>query len=138
MQHLETGIMDAFWQKVLLQFQANSLLLQSADQKVNVFVRIYDSSGTYKQSLRDHYDEFEAEGKTLSSCDKCQAEVGKRMSKQNCMHDEQDSELKRQLTLLQHVHCHNRQFICHAIATQRSLFRSCLSVHLLVKDSDTF
>ena len=60
MQCLETGIMAAFWQKVLARFQANSVSLQASDQNLNSVAAIYDSLQMYIQSLREQFDHVEA------------------------------------------------------------------------------
>ena len=140
LEKLETGFMIVFWRRVLNRFVENSARLQTADQDISTVADIYASLIGFIETLRDDFDDMEAQAKELTGIDNY-TEEAKRVPKRNRRHDEGSSEPEevrssrdkfRQDTFLVIIDTLiielNRRMLAYSnVAKQFSVFRECLS-----------
>lgn len=137
---LETGFMIVFWRRVLNRFAENSARLQAADQDISTVADIYASLIGFIKTLRDDFDDMEAQAKELTGIDNY-TEEAKRVRQRNRRYDEGSSEPEevrssrdkfRQDTFLVIIdtliiELSRRMLAYSNVAKQFSVFRECLS-----------
>jgi len=91
LEELKTGFMTVFWRRVLNRFVENSARLQSADEDISTVADIYASLIGFIETLRDDFDDIEAQVEELTGRDNY-TEKSKRVPKRNRRYDEGSSE----------------------------------------------
>jgi len=81
-EKLETGFMIVLWRRVLNRFVENSARLPASDQDILTVADIYASLIGFIETLRDDFDDMEAQAKELTSIDNYTVEA-KRVPKRN-------------------------------------------------------